>query len=69
MTMDGGASQYRLRRTRGEGEGSDLGQMPRYLGAELRALPIGRSKNALLSTGYGATSPRKWEGVPQTRAL
>ena len=28
MTMDGGASQYRLRRTKGEGEGSDLGRMP-----------------------------------------
>jgi hypothetical protein len=34
MTMDGGASQYRLRRIKGAGEGSVLGQMPRYVGTK-----------------------------------
>ncbi len=28
MTMGGGTSQYRLRRTKGEREDSELGQMP-----------------------------------------
>ena len=66
--MDGGASQYRLRRTKGEGEGSDLGQMPRYEGADAGASHRAFEERPSFDELW-ATSPRKREGVPQTRAL